>query len=89
MEAIAQATLVNTAKKTRLRRGGTLTQAEGSQIVAEKDAEAQIKRNKNRNGGGENEGPATARKFGKCGKIGHNARTCQIDEEISNVYSSD
>lgn len=42
-----------------------------------------------RNVGGENPGPATTRKCGNCGKAGHNARTCQIDEEMSNVYSSD
>lgn len=42
------------AKKTRLCRGGTLTQAEGSQIVSEYDTGVQIKRDKGRNGGSEN-----------------------------------
>lgn len=57
--------------------------------MADKEAEAQEKRGTGRNGGGEKRGPATARKCGKCGNPGHNARTCQIDEEMSNVYSSD
>ena len=68
------------AKKTRLRQGGTLTQAEGSQNLADKEAVAEEKHGIGRNGGGENEGPATARKCSKCGKTDHNARTCQVDE---------
>ena len=69
-------------KKLSLRQGGTLSQAEGSQILADKEAEGT-----GRNGGGENGGPATARKCGKCGNTGHNARTCQVDEEMSNAKS--
>jgi len=68
------------AKKTRLRQGGTLTQAEGSQILADKEAVAEEEHGIGRNGGGENEGRATARKCSKCGKTDHNARTCQVDE---------
>lgn len=70
---------------TRQRQGGALSQAEGSQILAEKDAEAQEKCDRGRNGGGKNGGPATARKCGNCRKTGHNARPCQVDEEMSNI----
>src|SRR6195952_5778840 len=67
------------AKKIRLGQGGTLTQAEGSQVLADKEAVAEEKHGIGRNGGGENEGPATARKCSKCGKTAHNARTCQVE----------
>jgi hypothetical protein len=39
-------------------------------------------------GGDSGAGPLTTYHCGKCGKTGHNARTCQIDVEIPDVHNS-
>ena len=46
-------------------------------------------RDMRQNRGGDRERPATVRRCGNCGKPGHNARTCQVEAEMSDVYSSE
>lgn len=55
--------------------------------MVEKDAEAQEKRNRGRNGGDEFGGPAIDRKCSNYEQSGQCALTCQIDEEISDINS--
>ena len=71
------------AKRTRVQAGGALT-VEGAQgLVAQKDADRQKSGRKSVEGGSEEAGPSTLRHCGKCGRTGHNVRTCQEVEEMS------
>jgi len=73
------------AKKTHVCEGGALTAEDGRDILAQKEVEKQVARERRENWGGDGERLATARRCGNCGKPGHNARTCQVKAEISNV----
>jgi DDE superfamily endonuclease/helix-turn-helix, Psq domain len=77
------------AKKTRVRQGGALTVEDARDILAQKEGEEQVRRDKRSREGGQNEGQSTARRCGTCGKTGHNARTCQEDIEMSNSSDSE
>ena len=76
-------------KKTRVRQGGVLTVGDAQDILAQKDAEEQVARDRRENRGGDGERPATVQRCSNCGRPGHNARTCQVDAPRSNVYSFD
>ncbi|KAK4118012.1 hypothetical protein N657DRAFT_584388, partial [Parathielavia appendiculata] len=66
------------AKKKRLRQGGSLTVQDGQDLQAQRDVEVQI-REETQAGSGRKPGSETrTRRCGRCGKPGHNARTCQI-----------
>jgi hypothetical protein len=65
------------AKKTRVRQGGALTVEDAQDVLAQKEAEEQARRDKRSEGGRQNEGQPSGRRCGTCGEIGHNARTCQ------------
>ena len=69
----------------RVREGSALTVEDAHDILAQKDAEEQVGRDKRSGGGGQNEGQSTARRCGTCGKTGHHGRTCQKVVEIYNV----
>ena len=77
------------AKKTRVRQGGALTVEDACDIIAQKDAEEQVRRDKRSEGDGQNEGQSSARRCGTCGKTGHNARTCQEVVEVSSSSDSE
>lgn len=75
------------AKRTRLQAGGALTAEDAQALVAAKATGGQ-KLGEGSSGGGPSEaGPATQRRCGGCGKIGHNIRTCQEVEETSDEGS--
>ena len=76
------------AKKTRVRQGGVLSIEDARDILSQKEAQEQAAKDMRENRGGGEARPATVRRCGNCGKPGHNARTCQVDEEMSDVYSS-
>lgn len=77
------------AKKTRVRLGGSLTVEDANNILADKAVDQQLRQEMRRNGdAGGNDGRGL-RRCGNCGNIGHNARTCQIDESISYISSSE
>jgi hypothetical protein len=57
-------------RKTRLQRSGAVTLQEVLQAIDQTDVDTQVKAEMSRRGG---------RRCGVCGKIGHNARTCQED----------
>jgi hypothetical protein len=65
------------AKKTRVRQGGALTVEDAQDVLAQKEAEEQARRDKRSEGGRQNEGQPSGRRCGTCGETGHNARTCQ------------
>jgi hypothetical protein len=77
------------AKKTRIRFRGSLTAGEAEDLLAEKEIDDQLEQEMRRNGYAAGKGAGGKKRCGKCGNTGHNARTCRIDEEMSNVYSSD
>ena len=77
------------AKKTRVRQGGALTIEDGHDILAQKEVNEQVVQDMRENWGGDGERLATIRRCGNCGKPGHNARTCQIEAEMTSVYSSE
>ena len=71
------------AKKSRVQLGGPLTIEESQVIIEEKQ---KGKRPAGEISGGAEEsvrGGPTKRRCGNCGETGHNARTCEKDEEGS------
>ena len=75
------------AKQTCLQAGGTLT-AEDAQALITTKATSGEEGGESASGGGLSEtGPATQRRCGRCGKPGHNVRTCQEVEETSDEGS--
>ena len=76
-------------KKTRIRQGGSLTVRDAQDIIDQRDVDKQVEQERRTSGGRTRGGEPTQRRCGTCGKPGHNARTCQEDEEMSNVYSSE
>jgi hypothetical protein len=76
-------------KKTRIRQGGSLSVRDAQEIIDSNDVEVQIKQETRLGRGRTEENGPTQRRCGTCGKTGHNSRTCQKDEEMSNVYSSE
>jgi hypothetical protein len=77
------------AKKNRIRQGGALTVEDANDILAQKEVDEQIRRDKRSEGGNQNEGQSAARHCGSCGKTGHNVRTCQVDVDMLNSSDSD
>jgi hypothetical protein len=76
-------------KKTFVRQGGTLTLQEASDLLDQKDIEQQLTQEVRTNGGSRRRTTVNGRRCGNCGKPGHNARTCQEDREMSDLYSSE
>ena len=65
------------AKKTRVRQGGALTIEDTQDVLAQKEAEEQARRDKRSEGGRQNKGQPSRRRCGTYGETSHNARTCQ------------
>jgi hypothetical protein len=64
------------AKKTRVRQGGALTVEDAQDVLTQKEAEEQARRDNRSKGGRQNKGQPSGRRCGTCGETGHNARTC-------------
>jgi hypothetical protein len=77
------------AKKTRVRNGGALTIGDAQDLLAQKDADAQLEQETRQNGGRKKRVESGARRCGTCGMTGHNARTCKNDIEMSGESSSE
>jgi hypothetical protein len=77
------------AKKTRVRQGGVLTIEDAQDVLAQKEAEEQARRDKRSEGGRQNEGQSSGRRCGTCGKTSHNARTCQEVIDVSSLLDSE
>ncbi|EDN97160.1 hypothetical protein SS1G_02088 [Sclerotinia sclerotiorum 1980 UF-70] len=63
-------------KKTQLRQGGVLTGQEAIDIISQQEVDIQIRRDERQNRGNSNGESSTNRCCSKCGKTGHNSRTC-------------
>jgi hypothetical protein len=71
------------AKRTRLQKGGVITVEEASQVIDQMDVDTQVVAESSRGSGqGRSVRPGN-RRCGVCGKVGHNARTCQVVIETS------
>ena len=77
------------AKKTRVRQGGVLTIEDANALLAQKEVEKPVSWNRRESNNNSKEQQATIRRCSNCGKSGHNTRTCQVDEVMSNVHSSE
>lgn len=70
------------AKKTRLRRGGSLSQQEAQDLQDDRDVREQVKQEIRTSSGRKPREESRARRCGNCGETGHNMRTCEIIEEV-------
>ena len=75
------------AKRTRLQEGGALTVEDALVLIAEKQSGGQKKGKEVEEGGPSEAGPATVRRCRRCGKTGHNVRTCPVPEVMSDEDS--
>ena len=76
------------AKKNRTCQGGALTVEDAHDIMAQDEVNEQIRRDRRSRGVNCEKGNSTARRYGTCGKTGHNARTCQevVDTSSSSEF---
>ncbi|KAM5514685.1 transposase [Fusarium oxysporum f. sp. phaseoli] len=76
-------------KRTRLQKGGPLTIEEASQAIDQMDVDTQVAAESSRSGGrGRSKGPRVLH-CSKCGRAGHNTRTCQEEIEVNLEEYSD
>jgi hypothetical protein len=68
-------------KKMRLRQGGSLSVQDGQDLQDENDVAQQIREEERAGSGRKPRTETRARRCGKCSETGHNARTCENDEE--------
>jgi hypothetical protein len=76
------------AKKTRVRQGGALTIEDAQDVLAQKEAAEQARRDERSKGGNRKEGQSSIRRCSTYGKAGHNTRTCQEAIDISSSSDS-
>ncbi|EYE90008.1 uncharacterized protein EURHEDRAFT_417866 [Aspergillus ruber CBS 135680] len=71
------------AKKTRLRKGGSLSIQEAQELGDQMEVEVQLKAETCNGAGQQLQTKTRAQRCGNCRKAGHNARSCQIVVEMS------
>ena len=71
------------AKKTRLRQGGLLSFQDAQDLIDQRGVVQQIETETRENNGWRKRVETKERRCGRCGNIGHNARTCQEDVDTS------
>ena len=76
------------AKKMRLRQGGPLSVQGGQDLQDENNVALQIREEERAGSGRKPRTETRARRCGKCGETGHNARTCENDGETSGEEDS-
>jgi len=76
------------ARKTRLRKGRSLSVQEAQDLNDEIEIGEQIDEEMRGNRGRVQRNETHGRRCGNCGKTGHNIRTCQKDEEMSEESDS-
>ena len=76
------------AKRTHVSKGGPLSVQEVIDILMQREVDSQVLTEKRCGGVKDKAGSLATRHCGKCGKTGHNARTCQINSEMANVSNS-
>lgn len=71
------------AKKTRLQKGGSLSQQQGEELQNERDTKQLVDQEIRDRTGRKPRLETRARRCGNCSETGHNARTCKIEIEMS------
>ena len=77
------------AKKSRIRAGGPLSMHDATDILADRDVQAQLEEEMRSGSGRTRRRAAGPRHCSNCGKTGHNSRTCQEDVEIDSESDSE
>jgi hypothetical protein len=77
------------AKKTRVRQDSILTIRDKQNILTQKDVDKQVRRDIYIERDSRKEEQLTGRRCSTCGKTSHNARTCQIDIDMSSLSDSE
>jgi hypothetical protein len=72
------------AKRTRIQAGGALTTEDAQRLIARKEDNKKGSGKRLAEEGVLESGPSTSRRCKRCGKAGHNIRTCQEVEEATN-----
>jgi hypothetical protein len=70
------------AKRTRLQNRGKMTAEEGRNLTDQIDIDTQVVAELSKSGGQGRSVRPGVRRCGRCGKAGHNARTCQEGIEV-------
>ena len=76
-------------KKTRLQQGGLLSQQEAQDLQDDRDVGQQVEQEIKASSGRKPREETCARRCSNCGETGHNARTCEIIEEVSRDEDSE
>ena len=77
------------AKKTRLWQGGSLSQQEAEDLQDDRDVRQQVEQEMKASGGRKPREETRAQRCSNCRETGHNARTCEIIEEVSREEDSE
>jgi hypothetical protein len=77
------------AKKSRIRAGGPLSMHDATDILADRDVQAQLEEEMRSGSGRTMRRAAGPRHCSNCGKTGHNLRTCQEDVEMDSESDSE
>jgi hypothetical protein len=80
-QANEAATKLRARKRKQIQKQGTLTKAEGSEIIAQKDIDAQLEGETRQGRACVGRSTQQQRRCGRYSEVGHNARTCQKDVE--------
>ena len=75
------------AKRTRVQDGGSLTVEDAQKLITEKEAKGSKREKRSDGEGNVGAGASTSRRYGNCGKAGHNVRTCQEVKKTSDEDS--
>jgi len=75
------------AKRSRIKAGGALSIEDAQELITQRETVKQQSDGRPVEGGVSEAGPATQRHCSRCGKTGHNVRTCQEVEETSDEES--
>ena len=87
-EQLAEVTKRRGRKRKRIQTGGTLEFGAGASQAAESASTSRIISKKARGGGSQEKAQPGQRHCGICGRVGHNARTCQKDVEEDSMLDA-
>ena len=77
------------AKRSRIQKEGPLSIHDATDILADRDVQAQLEEEMRSGSGRTTRRTAGPRHCGKCHKTGHNSRTCQEDVEMDDESDSE
>jgi formylmethanofuran dehydrogenase subunit E len=69
------------AKRTQIHQGGALSIGEAKDLLAQREVDVQVAADQKASS-------STTYRCSKCGRAGHNMRTCRIDAEMVDVSSN-